>query len=223
MAEINFGFLLIPLQLLDMAGPMDIVGNISREVIERYGTAELAKSAPMIKFFHIASTMDPVPLTGGFKAQPTTTIANCPKLDYLLIGGPSPEYAADLPEDVRQFIVDSSKTVKSLFTTCTGGLVLAATGVLDGVSATVNHTLIDRGREIAPKVKWNGQKNWVVDGKFWTAAGAVAGMDMVSSWVQQCFGVDLLNFSTMLLEYQPRDEDGRPVTFMNGRGEIVSV
>ena len=101
--------------------------------------------------------------------------------------------------------------------------MLAATGVLDGVSATVNHTLIDRAREMAPKVRWNGQKNWVVDGKFWTAAGAVAGMDMVSSWVQQSFGTDLLNFSTMLLEYQPRDEDGRPVTFMNGRGEIVSV
>lgn len=223
MAEINFGFLLIPLQLLDMAGPMDILGNISHEVLSQYGPADLAKTAPKINFFHIGPTMDPVPLTGGFKAQPTTTLADCPKLDYLLVGGPSPEYAKNLPEDMRDFIIERSKTVKSLFTTCTGGLVVAETGVLDGVSATVNHMLLDHGREVAPRVKWNGQKNWVVDGKFWTAAGAVAGMDMMASWVQQTYGTDLLHFSTMLLEYQPRDEDGRPVTFMNGRGEVVRV
>lgn len=160
---------------------------------------------------------------GRVLAQPTTTVANCPKLDYLLIGGTSPEYAADLPEDIKEFVVECSKSVTALFTTCTGALILAATGVLDGLSATVNHTLIEHGRRIGPKVKWNGQKNWVVDGKFWTAAGAVAGMDMVSSWVEQTYGTDLLNFSTMLLEYQPRDEDGKPVTFMNGRGEIVKV
>lgn len=221
--SINFGFLLVPLQLLDLAGPMDIVGNISRDVVEKYGSKNLAQSAPQINFFYIASTLDPVQLTGGFFAQPTATVAECPRLDYLLIGGPSPEYAASLPKDIREFIVERSKSVKALFTTCTGGLVAAATGVLDGVAATVNHTLIGSGREIGPKVNWNGTKNWVVDGKFWTAAGAVAGMDMLAHWIGVSYGKDLLNFSTMLLEYQPRDVDGKPVAFMNGRGELVEV
>ncbi|KAK5045533.1 hypothetical protein LTR84_009151 [Exophiala bonariae] len=220
---INFGFLLVPLQLLDLAGPMDIVGNISHDTVEKYGGKELAKTAPQINFFHIASTLDPVPLTGGFLAKPTTTLADCPQLDYLLIGGPDPAYAANLPQDMRDFIVERSKSLKALFTTCTGGLVAAATGVLDERSATVNHTLSEAGREIGPKVRWNWTLNWVVDGKFWTAAGAVAGMDMLAHWVEVSYGKDLLNFSTMLLEYQPRDVNGKPVSYMNGLGDIVEV
>ncbi len=222
MGEINFGFLLIPLQLLDMAGPMDLLSNIRHEYIQGFGPPGLAKNAKQINFFHIGPTMEPVSLTGGFKAQPTVTLDDCPKLDYLLVGGPMPEYAHNLPENMKAFIIERSKEVRTMFATCTGGLVIAATGLLDGLNATTNHVCIPDGEKLAPMVKWNTQKNWVVDGKYWTAGGAIAGLDMMAYWVEKEFGTDLLNWSTMVLEYQPRDVDGKPVPFMNGRGEIVN-
>lgn len=223
MTEINFGFLLVPLQLLDLAGPMDVVGNISLDNVKKYGSAELARTAPTINCFHIGPTLEPVLTTSSFLAQPTTTIQTCPRLDYLMVGGPSPEYCQDLPADMKQFIKERVPELKGLFTGCTGALVAAAAGVLDGHRATVNHSFISYGYTIAPKVDWTAEKNWVVDGKFWTAAGAVAGMDMLAHWIRTEFGTDLLNLSTKLLEYQPRDEDGKPLMFMNGRGEIVKV
>lgn len=224
-AEISFGFLLIPLQLLDMAGPMDFLANISSEMCGLFGPPELAKRAPKINFHHIGPTMEPVRLSAAFQAQPTTTIKDCPKLDYLLIGGPAPDYFKNLPADMKAFIIERSKEVRTIFTVCTGGGVLAATGLLDGLSATMNHTLIPDGEAVAPKVKWDSQSKWVIDGdgKYWTAAGAIAGMDMIAMWVEQEYGREFRNFSTMLLEYQPRDVSGKHLGCMNGRGEMISA
>jgi len=231
--EISIGFLLIPLQALDMIGPMDILVNISYDMIATYVSKEQAEraSAPKITFHHIGPSMDPVLTTGNCHIQPTTTIKDCPKLDYLLVGGPAPSYAQNLPTEMKDFMIQKSKEVKILFTTCTGGLVLSATGLLDNVAATTNHTLISPfGEQISPTTKWDNQKHWVVSPSqtqkglvFWTAAGAGAGMDMMAEWIRQEFSQDLLNSSTMALEWQPRDVDGKPQRYMNGRMEIVEV
>lgn len=119
--------------------------------------------------------------------------------------------------------------------------MLAATGLLDGLEATTNHIMLPGlGMAIAPKVSWKRDVNWVVSSRprtqgqetgkglggsvtFWTAAGAVAGMDMVAQWVREEFenGQALLDCATSLLEWAPRDVNGRFVRSMNGRGEFV--
>ena len=89
----------------------------------------------------------------------------------------------NVPDNMKTFMRERAKEVKTIFTTCTGGLVLSSTGLLDGYEATTNHTLISpHGEQLAPKVKWNNQKHWIVsgEGKFWTAAGAGVGMDMMA-------------------------------------------
>ncbi len=224
--EISIGFLLIPLQTIDMVGPMDILFNINFGLVAAYASQNVAErlSAPVITFHHIGPTMEIVETTGNLHIQPTTTIKDCPKLDYLLVGGPAPDYAHNVPQEIKEFIIERSKEVRTIFTTCTGGLVLSSTGLLDNLEATTNHTLISpHGEKIAPKVKWNNQKHWITSegGKFWTAAGAGAGMDMIAEWIRQEFGQDLLNNSTMALEWQPRDVDGKAMTYMNGRMEVV--
>ena len=73
---------------------------------------------------------------------------------------------------------ERTKEVKTLFTTCSGGMVAAAAGLLDGVTATTNHGAVPLAQQLFSKVNWTREKQWVVDGKFWTAGGACAGMDM---------------------------------------------
>ena len=226
--DISIGFLLVPLQTIDMVGPMDILFNINFGLVAGYASKEVAEqlSAPNITFHHIGPTMEAVLTTGNLHIQPTTTIKDCPKLDYLLVGGPAPDYAHNVPQEMKNFMLERSKEVKTIFTTCTGGLVLSSTGLLDNIEATTNHTLINpHGQQIGPKVKWNTQKHWIIseNGKFWTSAGAGAGMDMMAEWVRQEFGQHLLNSSTMALEWQPRDVDGKAMTYMNGRMEVVEV
>ncbi|KAF7854148.1 uncharacterized protein EAF02_011766 [Botrytis sinoallii] len=101
MAPINLAFLMVPYQTIDAAMPLDVL-----------------------------SSCEPVELTAGFKVVPTTTIKDCPPLDYLLVGGPIPTY--QLSESFKSFIRAHVEAGKGLFTICTGAITVAQTGILDG-------------------------------------------------------------------------------------------
>lgn len=227
--EISFGILLIPIQALDAVGPMDILFNISRPAVTRCISADVAQrtNAPNITFHHIGPTLDPVQTTGNLHAKPTTTFTTCPPLDYLLIGGPAPDYANSLPTDVKTFLTSRAPTLKTIFTTCTGALVLAAADLLQHTAATTNHALLDpHAMRLSPTTLWDRERHWVdatTPGgvSVWSAAGAGAGMDMFCEWVRRVFDQELLDCCTMMLEYRPRDVFGKPLRYMNGRGEVV--
>jgi putative intracellular protease/amidase len=215
MAPIQFGILLIPFQLLDVAGPLDVLSSTSipyLELGESLGVpSSLAAKGIDIEFHHIGETMDPVTHTGNFKSTPTTTCATCPKLDYLLIGGPEPAYLQNIPPVMAAFMRERALEVKTFFTTCSGGMVAAAVGLLDGVNATTNHGAVALAQQLFPKTKWTREKQWVVDGKFWTAGGACAGMDMFAHWVMENYGKDVAEAGFMALDYEPRDVSGKHI------------
>lgn len=212
MAPIQFGVLMVPYQTIDVAGPLDILSSCSKRLIGPLeaagfpGTAGMTEKAIDIEFHHINETMDPVALTAGIKALPTTTCDECPSLDFLLIGGPDP-FTFRLSDRFAQFLRAHSKAGKGVFTTCTGALAISPSSVLDGKNATTNHGALEIATKMNPKVKWT-QKQWVIDGNFWTAGGACAGMDMMANWVIQNYGMEIAKLGFYALDYEPRDVDG---------------
>lgn len=90
---------------------------------------------------------------------------------------------------------------------CTGAFVAALAGVLDGKNATINHVEYEWVKKRFPQVKWT-MEQWVVDGNIWTGSGAVAGMDMVSHWIKENYGLDVLTAGALGLDFEPRDVDG---------------
>jgi transcriptional regulator GlxA family with amidase domain len=161
---------------------------------------------------HIGETLDPVSLTSGFTILPTTTTSTCPPLDYLLIGGPDPG-TYTLGEKFISFVQEHVRNGKGVFTTCTGGFILAGTGVLDGMKATTNHVILEMARQKFPEVEWV-REQWVVDGErgqFWTAGGACAGMDMFARWVAERYDEDVVRLGLSALDFHPRGLDGELV------------
>jgi len=217
MAPIQFGVLLIPFQLMDVAGPIDVLSSSSIPYIKSaeeslgMGNTGISEHGIDIEFHHIGETMEPVTHSAGFKSTPTTTCATCPKLDYLLIGGPERAFFENIPPTMAKFMQERAKEVKIVFTTCTGGMVAAAVGLLDGLDATTNHGVVPLAMQIFPSVKWTREKQWVVDGKFWTAGGACAGMDMMAHWVMENYGMDVAECGFAALDYEPRDVNGKQV------------
>jgi len=215
MAPIQFGVLMIPYQTLDVAGPLDILSSCSKtltaplEATGAPGTAGMTKKAIDIEFHHINETMDPVALTAGMKVLPTTTCDDCPPLDFLLIGGPDP-FNFHLSDRFAEFLRAHVKAGKGLFATCTGGLAIAPSGILDGKNATTNHGALEIAKKMSPNVRWT-QKQWVVDGNIWTAGGACAGMDMMAHWVIQNYGMDIARLGLYQLDFEPRDIEGNRV------------
>ncbi|TVY35851.1 Isonitrile hydratase [Lachnellula occidentalis] len=212
MAPLQFGALMIPYQTIDAIGPLDILSSASKKLIAAFEEADLPGMKGMtakaidIEFHHINETLEPVTLTANVRLLPSTTCDTCPALDFLLVGGPDPlayKLSPRFAEFIRQHVAEG----KVLFTTCTGALAVAASGVLDGKNATVNHAFVEMAKKMAPVVKWQ-KRQWVVDGNIWTAGGACAGMDMFASWVMTNYGMDIARFVFGALDFEPRDVEG---------------
>lgn len=65
----------------------------------------------------------------------------------------------------------------NVFTVCTGSIILAATGRLDGRRATTNKKRYDEMVPKYPNIRWQKHARWVRDGKFLTSSGVTAGID----------------------------------------------
>ena len=214
MTTIHIGCPVYDYQAIDVIGPTDLLNSASKEFAELAKTIgavddETVARAPNFVFHHIGVTREPVTLyTSKLTITPTTTVDECPELDILLLGGPDPvtfELHPKYADLVRRHVAAG----KLLFTNCTGGAVAASTGILDGREATLNHAGLEFARQRYPKVRWTGEKKWVIDGNIWPAAGAVAGMDMVSYYLRENFGNKLFTFAASNLDYEPRDVHGQ--------------
>lgn len=231
MAPVQFGILAFDYQVIDAAGPADLLSSANKsalQTIRQYCPIDedIICRAPEFTFHHIGVTRGPVNLgTSQTTIVATTTVDECPELDILLVAGPylgtfdlDPKHA-DL---IRRHVTSG----KLLFTTCTGASVVASTGVLDGRKATVNNIEYEWVRNRWPKVNWTREKKWVIDGNIWTGSGAIAGMDMVAHWLKENYGLDLLIQAAATLDYEPRDADGLfnvlPQRF-SSQGEKVST
>ena len=214
MAPIQFGVLLVPFQLTDSTGPLDVIScsmksYLSMMVGDLGVPQSIADRGSDVEFHYINDTMSPSEHTCGAKLVPSCTFDDCPKLDYLLVGGPMPEFFMSMSPRWVEFIRKQCDEVEGVFATCTGAMVLAMTGVLDGKNATVNHQFVPAAMKMAPGVKWTKEVQWVVDGKFWTSGGACAGMDMFAQWTSHKVGRDVAEIGWAALDFEPRDVHGK--------------
>lgn len=213
MAPIQVGSLVFQYQAIDIIGPTDLLNSSSRRLaraLKAYMPVDddIIARAPEFEFHHIGESLDPVHLlTSALTIVPTTTIEDCPELDILIVGGPAP-MGFQLSSKYAKLIKRHVAAGKLLFTICTGAAVVAASGVLDGRNATINNIEYNWAKKEFPKVKWTKEKKWVIDGNIWTGSGALAGMDMVSFWLKENFGPEVLRHGALGLDYEMRDVNG---------------
>ncbi|KIX93990.1 uncharacterized protein Z520_10327 [Fonsecaea multimorphosa CBS 102226] len=222
MAPFHIGALVYNYQAIDVIGPFDLLNSSGKTLLDAMSffipiDEKVLRDAPEFVFHHIGETLEPVHLlTSSVTIVPNTTVEDCPELDALLIGGPN---VADfeLSPKFADFIRRHVAAGKLLFTICTGAGVVAATGALDGRTATINNQEFHWTKKQYPNVNWTKDKKWVVDGNIWTGSGAVAGMDMIAHWIKENYGLDVVTQGTSGLDYEPRDVDGAFDTVLKQR------
>jgi putative intracellular protease/amidase len=87
----------------------------------------------------------------GIKIAPTCTFDTAPKLDVLFIPGPFPDYVAST--DLAAYVRRAAAETPIVMSVCSGSLVLAQMGILDGKRASTNAEVIDLARKMYPKVQ----------------------------------------------------------------------
>jgi len=109
-------------------------------------------------------------------------------LDTLIIaGGPGVEAAA-ADTDLVRWVQSRALRARRFASVCTGAVLLASTGLLDGRRATTHWSLCSELARRFPAVRVESDPIFVQDGPAWTSAGVTAGIDLALALVEQDLG-----------------------------------
>ena len=106
---------------------------------------------------------------------------------------------------LRDYLLSLSERASVVGSVCTGALILAAAGLLEGRKATTHwayHALLERlGATYVPQ-------RWVEDGNLITSAGVSAGIDMALHLVSRFTDEGTSRFVQLGIEYDPQPPFG---------------
>src|SRR5437763_3844645 len=104
------------------------------EVIDYSGPWEVFGEAGF-RVFGVAEKRDPIRATFGQKLVPDYTFADSPPADILLVPGGGVGQSLDNPELIK-WVQENAQTSTHVISVCTGAVILARAGLLDGLRAT---------------------------------------------------------------------------------------
>ncbi len=99
------------------------------------------------------------------------------------------------------WVKDSFNHLELLLSVCTGALILAKAGLLEGLTATTHHGALDLLKKAAPKTKIVKDQRFVDNGKIILSAGISAGIDMSFYVVDKLVGKDAVVATSKYMEY----------------------
>ena len=131
----------------------------------------------------------------------TRKLSEIAKFDVLLVPGGfvvrelahEGEFIAALGELARRH--------EYVIAVCTGSVLLAKTGFLDGMEATSNKLPWQWVTSEAPGVRWVRAARWCVSGKFYTSSGVSAGIDAALGFIADMHGQDEARRIARTMEY----------------------
>jgi transcriptional regulator GlxA family with amidase domain len=101
-----------------------------------YGVLSMARRiAPQIEMFTVAPRGGVVELANGLRVLADYAIADCPPADVLIVCG-GPGWSREAANPATLDFLRAFQPAKALASVCTGGMILAAAGLLDGRHAT---------------------------------------------------------------------------------------
>jgi transcriptional regulator GlxA family with amidase domain len=121
--------------------------------------------------------------------------------DILLVPGGEGTRPLMQDEEVLSWLRGVDEHSKWTTSVCTGSLLLAAAGLLDGRRATTHWLYLERLRELGADPVGG---RFVEDGKYVTAAGVSAGIDMALHLVSREVGPEVAQAVQLGIEYDPQ-------------------
>jgi len=137
----------------------------------------------------------------GLSVNPHYRLDDCPQPQLLLIPGGQGTRPLLKKPLLLEWLRAKSASAELTLSVCTGSLVLAKAGLLDGLSTTTHWGALDLLRELAPKATVHADRRYVDNGRIICAAGVAAGIDMSLHVVERLLGADVATTTARYVEY----------------------
>ena len=191
------GVLVFPdFQLLDAAGPISVF-----EIAARYATGK-----PSIRV--VAATPGPVRSTSGVEMLARSMRPSGAITTLIIAGGEGVEAAARCARTLA-FVRGLAKRGVRIASVCSGAILLAEAGLLDGRRATTHWQRTRQFLKTYPQVKLEPDQIFTRDGNIWTSAGITAGIDLSLAMVTEDFGDEIAQKTAKQLVLYHRRSGGQ--------------
>ncbi|MHA3703139.1 DJ-1/PfpI family protein [Jatrophihabitans sp. YIM 134969] len=169
---------------LDVVGPYEVLGRLP--------DTEVVFVAEQPGLFHND--------LGSLALEAPVALADVTSPDVVVVGGGPGQVDQMADGPLHEWLRAVDRTSTWTTSVCTGALVLAAAGLLDGRRATTHWGARDHLARYGATVS---TERVVVDGKYVTAAGVSAGIDMALSLAGSLADDDVAQTVQLIIEYAP--------------------
>jgi transcriptional regulator GlxA family with amidase domain len=177
---------------LDWAGPWEVL-------------AAWAEQWPDdgVRVFTLARGDSPITCAKGLRVLPDETWETVPALDVLVYPGGRGTRRELADEAVLEWIRGIASGGAVVSSVCTGSLVLAAAGLLDGKPATTHWGSLEYLPQLGTDIEVRPEDRFVDNGNVITAAGVSAGIDMALHLVARLHSPERAREVRRYIQYDP--------------------
>jgi transcriptional regulator GlxA family with amidase domain len=177
---------------LDWAGPWEVL-------------AAWAEQWPDdgVRVFTIAREEGPVTCAKGLRVLPDETWETAPTLDVLVFPGGRGTRTQLGDEAVRAWLRGTAESGALMTSVCTGSLVFADAGLLDGKPATTHWGSLELLPTLGREIEVRPDDRFVDTGEVITAAGVSAGIDMALHLVARLHSPERAREVRRYIQYDP--------------------
>lgn len=198
-------------EVLDFAGPFEVFSTANRVAgpaekgdAQKAANNAINNTADLFEVFTITagrkSAQRTIRARGGLQVIADYSISNHPQIDVLIIpGGVVDRETAD--PAVLAWISRQARQTQLVASVCTGALLLAAAGLLQGKSATTHWQDRQELAERFSDIRVVADARWVDAGRVVTSGGISAGIDMCLYLLSRLHNSKLAKATARQMEY----------------------
>lgn len=178
-------------EVLDFTGPFEV-----------FAVTDELRGHSAYHVVTVSAGEKPVRARNGLRVVADHTWTDCPRADVLIIPGGFGTRALLARPELLEWVRSRSQETEVLMSVCTGSLVLAKAGLLDGLRVTTHHERLDLLRELAPTAEVVANERFIDHGRLLTAAGISAGIDCSLHVVKRHCGNEAAAATARYMEYR---------------------
>jgi transcriptional regulator GlxA family with amidase domain len=178
-------------EVLDFCGPFEVFAVTGRGLEQK-----------PFDVFTVAEKPGAVVARNGLSVNSRYTINDCPQAEILIVPGGMGTRREMSNQTLIDWIKETAGEAEMTLSVCTGALLLAKAGLLDGATATTHWAALDLLREAAPRATVRPDKQFVDNGRVMTSAGISAGIDLSLYAVGKLLGEDAAAETARWMEYK---------------------